>query len=314
MAIGEVFPGDVGRRGMMKAVAGTALAGAALALPAIQARAQTLSDIDALNLMLNVNYLLAQFLSAATGDTVAPDRLTGNGVAGTPPIPGKRVTFTDPLLRLIVVEMAADNRISLISFRVVIGALSARQPLMDISAAPAAPFTVAMQRAGVIAAGTTFDPYASEENLLYSIYYLKNISVAALRGLAPTITNRVVTQNFTGLLGAECIHAATIRSYLYSRGATVPRLRDNSEKIAAYQRSLNGGVAFQGAGPMTRTVQGTGATVQTARIAPEQPSGEVAGRSAGQILNQLYLTSAAVTSGGFYPEGVNGNIRTSAST
>ncbi|WP_162233699.1 ferritin-like domain-containing protein [Sphingomonas sp. Leaf17] len=306
---------------LFKAVAGSAIAGAGLLAPTRPAAAQTIGDIELLNLILNMEYLLAQFLSQSVASTTATtppilvpvDRLTGNGVAGVPIIPGRGVTFSDPALRLIVNEMAADNRNHLLPIRVVIGALAVRQPLMDISASATAPFAVAMQRAGVVAPGAVFDPYANEENLLYAILYLKSISVAAYRGLTASISNRVVVQNFTGFLGAEAIHAATIRSYLYSRGATTPRLRENAERIAAFQRSLNGGQAFQGVAPIMRGYAGSSATVQTSNVSPAAATGEAAGRSAGQVLNQLYLTATTATSGGFFPEGVNGTLRTSAS-
>lgn len=311
----------VRRRTLFKTAALAAVAGAGVLAPTRPAAAQTLGDIELLNLVLNMEYLLAQFTTqlvppTATAAVPTPplvplDRLTGNGIAGVPIIPGRGLTFTDPLLRLIINEMASDSRLHLIPIRVVIGALAVRQPLIDISAAATAPFSVAMQRAGVVAPGVAFDPYASEENALYSLFLLKNITVAAYRGLTAQITNRVVVQNFTGLLGSEAIHAATIRSYLFSRGAALPRLRENTDKIAAFQRTLNGGDAFQGVSRSTRTVQGGGAAVPVANIAPAQTSGEVRGRSAAQILNQLYLTNAAATSGGFFPEGVNGTIRTS---
>lgn len=300
----------VSRRG---AIIGAAAMGAALATVPKLARAQSASDIEALNFILNLEYLLAQFASAAVATVVPVDRLTGNGVAGTPVIPGRAVTFTDTALQSAIIEFAADSRNHLVPIRVIIGALSVRQPLIDISAGPNAPFSVAMQRAGVVAAGATFDPYASEENFLYAMFLLKNISVAAYRGLAPTISNRVVLQNFTGILGTESIHASVIRSYLYARGATTPRLRENAEKIAAFQRSLNGGQAFLGVAPTTRGYPGSSSTGVVANLTPTQANGEVAGRSAAQTLNQLYLTSSSVTSGGFFPEGVNGTIRASAS-
>ena len=35
-------------------------------------------------------------------------------------------------------------------------------------------------------------------------------------------------------------------------------------------------------------------------------------RSPGQVLNIVYLTPKAATSGGFFPQGVNGEVNTSA--
>jgi len=301
-----------GRREVIRAAFASAILAGAV-MTATPAKAQTAGDIDALNLVLNMEYLLAQFESAAVAAAVPADRLTGNGIAGVAVRGGAAVSFSDTVLRSMVQEMANDNRNHLLPIRNVIGALSVRQPLIDISVSSTAPFSVLMQQAGVVGAGATFNPYASEENFLYAMFFLKNVSVATYRGLASTISNRVVVQNFTGLLGAEAIHLATIRSYLYARGATNQRLRDNADKIAAYQNSLNGGGVFQGVSPRTRTTAVSASPITVANIAPAQSDGAVSGRSAGQMLNQFYLSSAATASGGFFPEGVNGTIRTSAS-
>lgn len=301
-----------GRREVMRAAfASVVLAGALMT--GTSAKAQTAGDIDALNLVLNLEYLLAQFESAAVATAVPADRLTGNGIAGVPVRAGAALSFSDTILRTIVQEMANDNRNHLLPIRNVIGALSIRQPLIDISVSATAPFSILMQQAGVVGAGATFNPYASEENFLYAMFFLKNVSVASYRGLASTISNRVVVQNFTGLLGTEAIHLATIRSYLYARGATNQRLRDNADKIAAFQNSLNGGGVFQGVSPRSRTTALSATPITVANTVPAQSDGTVGARSAGQLLNQLYLTSTATASGGFFPEGVNGTIRTSAS-
>ncbi len=301
-----------GRRDVMRAAIASAMVAGAL-MTATSVEAQTTGDIDALNLVLNLEYLLAQFESAAVATAVPADRLTGNGLAGVAVRAGAALSFSDTALRSIVQEMANDNRNHLLPIRNVIGALSIRQPLIDISVSATAPFSILMQQAGVVAAGATFNPYASEENFLYAMFFLKNVSVATYRGLTSTISNRVVVQNFTGLLGAEAIHLATIRSYLYARGATSQRLRDNADRIATFQNGLNGGGVFQGVSPRSRTTAVSATPITVANTVPAQSDGAVGGRTAGQLLNQLYLTNTATTSGGFFPEGVNGTIRTSAS-
>lgn len=304
---------SVDRRAVFKVASGATVAAIALTATPRLAQAQTTSDLDALNLVLNMEYLLAQFISAATAEAVPIDRLTGGGVAGVPVRPGRALTFSDPLLRTVVAEMAADNRNHLLPIRTVIGALSARQPLIDISSGPVAPFSVAMQRAGVVSAGAAFDPYSSEEYFLYALLLLKNVSVAAYRGITPTISNRVVVQNFTGLLAAEAIHLASVRSFLYTRGASQQRLRENADKIAAFQNTLNAADVFQALSPATRTVAGVSGSWRMANVVQAQSNGQTAGRSAAQTLNQLYLTAQPTSAGGFFPEGVNGTIRTSAS-
>jgi hypothetical protein len=47
-------------------------------------------------------------------------------------------------------------------------------------------------------------------------------------------------------------------------------------------------------------------------IVPTDGNAIAFSRSTGQVLNIAYLSKAAISSGGFFPAGVNGNIRTSA--
>ena len=46
-------------------------------------------------------------------------------------------------------------------------------------------------------------------------------------------------------------------------------------------------------------------------IVPADANGIAYSRTTGQVLNIAYLSKAAVVGGGFFPNGVNGNIRTS---
>jgi hypothetical protein len=45
---------------------------------------------------------------------------------------------------------------------------------------------------------------------------------------------------------------------------------------------------------------------------PTDANGIVFGRTTGQVLNIAYLNRTSVTQGGFFPAGVNGNVRASA--
>jgi hypothetical protein len=47
---------------------------------------------------------------------------------------------------------------------------------------------------------------------------------------------------------------------------------------------------------------------------PTDANGIACSRSPGQVLNIVYLTNRAATSGGFFPKGVNGEVNTSAAT
>ena len=50
----------------------------------------------------------------------------------------------------------------------------------------------------------------------------------------------------------------------------------------------------------------------TANIVPADRNSVAFGRTPGHVLNIVYLTPKAATSGGFYPNGVNGQIHTSS--
>ena len=49
-----------------------------------------------------------------------------------------------------------------------------------------------------------------------------------------------------------------------------------------------------------------------ANLVPTDANGIAYSRTTGQVLNIVYLNNKAVTKGGFYPNGVNGGINTSA--
>jgi hypothetical protein len=49
-----------------------------------------------------------------------------------------------------------------------------------------------------------------------------------------------------------------------------------------------------------------------ANVVPADGNGLAFGRTPGQVLNIVYLTPKVANSGGFYPDGVNGQLHTSA--
>ena len=91
--------------------------------------------------------------------------------------------------------------------------------------------------------------------------------------------------------------------------------------IDAVDRIPNARYALDGA---SDTDQGIAATTTSgtppvttmnpaiANLVPTDANGLVLGRTATQVLNVVYLTAGAPTSGGFFPAGVNGNIRAGA--
>ena len=94
----------------------------------------------------------------------------------------------------------------------------------------------------------------------------------------------------------EAYHAATVRTVLYERGGA-----DDANAISSARDSLNGRAGLdQGI-----TMDGE------ANIVPDDSNGIAFGRTPGQILNIVYLTPDQATSGGFYPQGLNGELTVS---
>jgi hypothetical protein len=261
-----------------------------------------LSDADILNFALNLEYLEAQFYSfAATGAGLAGNLLTGTGTQGAV-TGGRAVAFTDTVVRQYANEIALDERQHVIFLRSALGASAVAQPAIDISATPIGPFSQAAVAAGLIAQGQSFDPYASDENFLLGAYIFEDVGVTAYKGASPLLKSATFLSAAAGILGAEAYHAGLIRTVLYAKGIAVPALVDATEKISDARDSLDNPADVD---------QGVRQRDGASNIVPTDADGLAYSRSAGDVLNIVYLNAGAVPKGGFFPNGVNGPINTS---
>ncbi|WP_315764180.1 ferritin-like domain-containing protein [Sphingomonas sp. Y38-1Y] len=291
--------------GVAAAVAG----GAAIATRTAPVVAQTApSDGDILNFALNLEYLEAQFyLFAATGEGLPSSLTSGTGTAGAVS-GGRRVNFTDTAVAAYAREIAADERAHVEFLRNALTNTAVAQPAIDIGVGPNTAFSAAARAAGLIGAGETFDPYASDENFLLAAYIFEDVGVTAYKGAAPLITSKTFLEAAAGILAVEAYHAAIVRTTLYAKGIATPALIDATEAISNARDSLDGSSDLdQGVRP-----SGTGGNT-VSNIAPLDANGIAFSRSAGQTLNIAYLNRMSTDRGGFFPAGVNGTIRTSAS-
>ncbi len=264
-----------------------------------------LNDGDILNFALNLEYLEAQFyLFAATGAGL-PDTLR-TGPTGTTPgavTGGRKVTFTDPIIANFAREIAQDERAHVEFLRNALGTVAIAQPAIDISATATSAFSNAARAAGLIGAGETFDPYANDENFLLGAFIFEDVGVTAYKGAAALLSLPTLLQATAGILATEAYHAAMIRSALYTKGLTTPRLIEATEGISAARDALDGGSDID---------QGIRAIGNQSNIAPLDANGIAFSRTPAQVLNIAFLNRTAVTAGGFFPSGVNGTIKTSA--
>ncbi|MBB3585587.1 MULTISPECIES: ferritin-like domain-containing protein [Sphingomonas] len=305
------------------AAAMTAAGATALSLSSAAA-AQSVTDADVLNFALNLEYLEAQFYSyAAYGTGLDNALLTGSGTQGAVR-GGRKVAFTDPIVEQYAREIAQDEIAHVRFLRTALGSSTVSQPVIDVSVSPTSAFSVAAQAAGLVPAGTAFDPYASDEAFLLGAFIFEDVGVTAYKGAAPLLTNKTFLDAAAGLLAVEAYHAAIVRTTLYGKGIDVPSLRTSADAISRARDSLDGGGANttifgandidQGISSYSATpinLSATQAAVTVSNIVPLDADGVAYSRSVSQVLNIVYLNSGAVAAGGFFPAGMNGNIKTS---
>ncbi|MBD8639123.1 ferritin-like domain-containing protein [Sphingomonas sp. CFBP 13733] len=305
------------------AAAMTAAGATALSLSSAAA-AQSVTDADVLNFALNLEYLEAQFYSyAAYGTGLDNALLTGSGTQGAVR-GGRKVAFTDPIVEQYAREIAQDEIAHVRFLRTALGSSTVSQPVIDVSVSPTSAFSVAAQAAGLVPAGTAFDPYGSDEAFLLGAFIFEDVGVTAYKGAAPLLTNKTFLDAAAGLLAVEAYHAAIVRTTLYGKGIDVPSLRTSADAISRARDSLDGGGANttifgandidQGISSYSATpinLSATQAAVTVSNIVPLDADGVAYSRSVSQVLNIVYLNSGAVAAGGFFPAGMNGNIKTS---
>ncbi|MES2339458.1 MAG: ferritin-like domain-containing protein [Pseudomonadota bacterium] len=266
------------------------------------------SEGDVLNFALNLEYLEAQFYSfAAFGTGLAANLQTGTGTQGAV-TGGRRVQFSDPIVAAYAREIARDEIAHVAFLRGAIGATAVAQPAIDISGDPAGAFSTAARAAGLLTGTSTgFDPYFSDENFLLAAFLFEDVGVTAYKGGVRFLNTPAVLEAAAGIHAAESYHAGLVRTVLYRKGLSTASLITATESISNARDSLDGASDLdQGIAP-----SGSGASIKS-NIVPTDASGIAFTRTPGQVLNIVYLNSRAATGGGFFPAGVNGNIRTSA--
>lgn len=250
------------------------------------------SDSAILNFALNLEYLEAEFyLRAVTGEGL-PDKLThGRGDRGR--VTGcRQVPFKSSNIRQFAREIASDEKSHVEFLRSALGRSAVARPDINLNSS----FTAAAMAAGLIKKGETFDVYASETNFLLGAFIFEDVGVSAYKGAAPLIHNKTYLGAAAGILAVEAYHAAIIRTTLYGLGLQAP-----AGKISDARDSLDGrsdddqGIEMDG----------------TANLVPSDKNAIAFGRTPGRVLNIVYLTPKTAHSGGFFPRGVNGSIRTS---
>lgn len=251
------------------------------------------SDSSILNFALNLEYLEAEFyLRAATGEGLPNDMVGGTGTYGEV-TGGRKVEFQSTLVRNIAREIASDEKQHVAFLRGALGDAAAARPRISLDDA----FNGAAAAAGLIQPGDVFDAYANDRNFLFGAFLFEDVGVSAFKGAAPFISNKTYLDAAAGLLATEAYHGGIVRSTLFNEGLADEQVFDVVQKISDVRKAVSGADDDQGIG-----------TAAEGNLVPTDEFGRTFGRTPQQILNIVYLSPDAGTSGGFYPNGLNGDI------
>jgi hypothetical protein len=254
------------------------------------ADAGSVSDAAILNFALNLEYLEAEFyLRAVTGVGLPSSMIDGidpqGGVVGGHKVPWVKGSS----IQTIATEIAADEKAHVAFLRSALGGAKVSRPAIDLKAS----FDAAATAAGLIKAGQTFDPFASEENFLLGAFIFEDVGVTAYKGAAPLITNKTYLGAAAGILAVEAYHAGIIRDRILSKG-----LYHQADAISSARDSLDGS-----------TDDDQGVVVNNViSLVPTDANSIAFGRTTERVLNIVYLNPNQIDHGGFYPAGVNGSI------
>lgn len=265
--------------------------------------ASPLTDADVLNFALNLAYVEAQYFSVVTtGAGLPANLLTGTGTAGAAS-GGRQRVFADPVIGQFAREIAADTRTQVSLLRGVIGSTVIAQPAIDLDIAASGAFSTLARTAQLITTtSATYDVYASDEQVMLGAFVFADLAVTAYRGISASVTGAAFIDAIAGMVAAKAYHAGLIRAALYRKGIATPSILDATEALSNARDSFDGAADID---------QGVKPVNNASNIVPTDGSGLTFARSPAQVLNILYLTRASVTSGGFFPAGVNGALKTS---
>ena len=253
------------------------------------------TDADVLNFALNLEYLEAEYyLRAVTGQGL-PSTMTG-GVSGNVSVPATTlVPFTNPAIAYWAQRIASDEAAHVNFLRVSIsgeGGTPVNEPAIDLNAS----FSTLAVASGLLAPGQTFNPFASELDFLIGAYTFEDVGVTAYAGAAALLTNPVNVTYGASILAVEAEHAGCIRGYLAEIGGgsvtnAIARLRQTLSGVQDNGTDLSP----QGGNPFN--------------FVNADYNGQVFRRTPQQVLNVVYgKGGTGVTSGLFFPNGVNGTI------
>ena len=278
----------------------------------------TYVDADYLNFALNLEYLEANFfLYAATGAGLAtadmgssPGAVTvpmTTATASTPAVANTKIPGLTSLQQDIINEIAYAEQQHVRFLRAALGSSAVAMPAIDLMNS----FNSLATAAGI---GASFNPFASFDDFLVGAFIFEDVGVTAYSGAAPLLTSSSNLNYAAGIQAVEAYHAAYVRTTLTANAITTPGYLPftYANQVSALRATLGGGNET----PLTLPTS----TATPSSIVPASATTAVAyARTTDQVLHIVYGTltntvgstssGAGVAAGGFFPSGLNGNIK-----
>jgi hypothetical protein len=263
-------------------------------------------DNDILNFALNLEYLEAEFyLYAATGSGLSTaDALSGAGTTivpqGIAAVPWSSASFAQ-----YANEIAQDELDHVRAIQAAITANSGTpvpRPALDLT------FFGPLAVAAGITSPSPFNPFLSTNAFLVGAFVFEDVGVTAYTGAAPLITSNGILSAAAGIQATEAYHAAEIRTLLVAGAA---QTNDQTYVNLANQVSTLRGNISAASGNMLAAETPLG----TMSIVAADGNAIAFARTTDQVLHIVYggTLGVGVAKGGFFPNGLNGNISVTAS-
>jgi hypothetical protein len=252
----------------------------------------TVTDADILNFALNLEYLEAEFyLRAATGSGLSDaDALSGAGaVTGGSQVPltGLSASYA-ALFSAYLNEVAQDELNHVRALQAAITSLSGTpvaRPAIDLT------FFATLATAAGITTSNTFTPFDSAPDFLLGSFTFEDVGVTAYISAA------------AGIQAVEAYHAGIVRSLIVAADAANGNTAYETiaNQISALRGTLGGGMETQ--------------LSSTSIVAASSSNAIAYARTTDEVLHIVYGAAggAGLSKGGFFPNGLNGAITTTAS-
>ena len=275
-----------------------------------------LTDADYLNFALNLEYLEASFyLYAATGSGLPAASMTGTGTQGTV-TGGTQITGLSGPQQNILNEIAFDELSHVNFLRSALSTSAVAMPNINIGTSFQALATAAASASPSANLPTTFSPYANFTNFLIGAFIFEDVGVTAYSGAAPALTVAANLNYAAGILAVEAYHAAYVRTTItaMAQAAGSNTLIGYANAVSTLRGTLGGGNETPLVA-LPATIAANGNYTASAIVAANTSNAVGFSRSTDQVLHIVYGAAggAGVSSGVFFPNGLNGNIKTTAS-